>query len=88
MDALLCCKQGTENVMQMLLEIYRWVQPCDGPPGPSWPQAQRVQLDSRLLSHRPKPRAVRQAVVLRLALLLFLACCAAPVPFGALLLSR
>lgn len=27
MDALLCCKQGTENVMQMLLEIYRVLQP-------------------------------------------------------------
>lgn len=23
MDALLCCKQGTENVMQMLMEIFR-----------------------------------------------------------------
>jgi hypothetical protein len=22
-DALLCCKQGTENVMRMLLEAYR-----------------------------------------------------------------
>lgn len=25
MDALLCCKQGTDNVMRMLLEIYRHV---------------------------------------------------------------
>ncbi|WIA34526.1 hypothetical protein OEZ86_012849 [Tetradesmus obliquus] len=26
-DALLCCKQGTENVMRMLLEAYRVLQP-------------------------------------------------------------
>jgi hypothetical protein len=25
-DALLCCKQGTENVMRMLLEAHRWEQ--------------------------------------------------------------
>jgi hypothetical protein len=24
-DALLCCKQGTENVMRMLVEVYRSV---------------------------------------------------------------
>lgn len=24
-DALLCCKQGTDNVMRMLLEVYRCV---------------------------------------------------------------
>lgn len=35
MDALLCCKQGTENVMLMLLEIYRWAQAADSIP---WPQ--------------------------------------------------